>query len=323
MKAVQIINSGQDAHLDVGEADTPEIKDGHILIKVAAAGLNRADILQRKGMYPPPPGASEILGLEVSGTVAQTKSDLWSEGDQVCALLSGGGYAEYASVDARHCFKVPDHMDLIDAAALPEAIYTVWNNIFDIGKFRSGQTALVHGGSSGIGTMAIQMIKATGGHIIVTAGSDEKCQFCMDLGADTAINYKSSDFVDIIKASETFNAVDLVLDMVGGDYIQRNLQVLKPNGTHVNIATQQGRKSEIDIGYVMRKRLKLTGSTLRGQADDEKARLAGDIFKTIWPFVENATIKPIIDTYFTINDANDAHAYMESSNHKGKILLTL
>ena len=272
MKAIQIKEFGSADMLQIIQTDKPQIGENEVLIKVSAAGLNRADIAQREGRYPPPEGASELPGLEVSGTVEQSNSDKWNVGDRVCALLAGGGYAEYCVVHEGSCLSVPKGIDIVEAAALPEAIFTVWNNIFDIGQFKAGDTVLVHGGSSGIGTMAIQMIKAMGGTAIVTAGNKEKCDACIELGADLAINYKDQDYVEIIKEYTAGKGVNIILDMVGGQYIERDIKVMAYGARHINIAYMGGRTATIDIARIMLKRLIFTGSTLRAQPEEEKAR---------------------------------------------------
>ncbi len=282
---------------------------GEVLIRVAAAGVNRPDILQRQGKYPPPPGVTDIPGLEVAGIRADT-------GEAVCALIAGGGYAEYVAAPEGQCLPVPKGLDMVQAAALPETVFTVWNNLFLRGGLKSGETVLIHGGASGIGTTAIQMAKAFGANVIVTAGSDEKCAACRELGADEAINYKTRDFAALCK-----DRVDVVLDMIGGPYIPRNMEVLKNDGRHVSIAVQGGSKAEIHIPTLMQKRLILTGSTLRPRPVAEKTALARDIQKHVWPLIEAGKIQPVIFKTFALSDAAAAHAALENGDHIGKIVL--
>ncbi|MFY9288081.1 MAG: NAD(P)H-quinone oxidoreductase [Alphaproteobacteria bacterium] len=309
--------------LDYVEVSAPQPKSHEVLIKVAAAGVNRADILQRKGKYLPPPGASIIMGLEVSGTIVAVGESVskWKIGDKVCALIEGGGYAEYATAAEGQCLPVPTTLNMIEAAALPECLATVWANVFETGALKAGETLLVHGGSSGIGTTAIQMAKLWGSHVIVTAGSDEKCAACLKLGAQQAINYKTDDFVGVVKRETKGQGVDVILDMVGGDYVARNLEALALFGRHVSIATQKGSAFDADMRVIMQKRLTLTGSTLRGRHADEKARLFREIDAQIWPWVISSKLKPLIYKSFPIKNALDAHKVMESSAHIGKIVL--
>jgi len=319
MKAIEIKEFGAADMLHITERPMPEPAEGEVLIKVAAAGVNRPDIVQRLGKYPPPPGVTDIPGLEVAGQITESRSNEWQKGDQVCALLAGGGYAEYARVPAGQCLAVPDSLSMTAAAALPETMFTVWNNLFVRGALKAGQTVLIHGGASGIGTTAIQMAKAMGAHVIVTAGSDKKCAACLKLGADKAINYKTQDFV----AECGKDAVDVVLDMVGGDYVPRNLEVLKTDGRHVSIAFLNGPKTEISILVIMQKRIIMTGSTLRPRSIDEKTALRDGIKQTIWPHVESGAIKPVIHQSYALEDAAKAHQELEAGNHFGKIVLEL
>lgn len=321
MKAIHIKEFGGTDMLDYLEAQMPEPRNDEVLIKVSAAGLNRADIAQREGRYPPPPGASAIPGLEVSGIVAKSNSSKWKEGERVCALLAGGGYSEYCVAHEGSCLAIPDHMDIVYAAALPEVIFTVWNNIFDIGKFKPGDSVLVHGGSSGIGTMAIQMVRSMGGKIIITAGSKEKCDACTNLGANLAINYKEQDYLEAVKDYTEGKGVDIILDMVGGEYIERDTKIMAYGARHINIAFMGGRTGKVDIARIMLKRLIFTGSTLRAQSNEEKARLGKDIEKNIWPFVIDQKIKPVIYKTFPMTDASKAHQCLEDGQHIGKILL--
>lgn len=317
MKVVEIAEFGGPEVLKMAERPQPEPADGEVLIHVHAAGVNRPDLLQRIGKYPPPPGASDLPGLEVAGVVAKTRSGQWQEGDKVCALLAGGGYAEYAVAPAGQCLPVPDNLDMAEAAALPEAIFTVWNNVFKRGALKAGETLLVHGGASGIGTTAIQMAKAAGAGIIVTAGSDEKCSACLKLGADQAINYKTQGFVSVIGKDK----IDVVLDMVGDDYVPRNLEVLKTDGRHISIAFQHGATAQVNIPLIMQKRLILTGSTLRPRPAEEKTVLRDEILKHVWPHVEAGRIKPVIYKVFPLAQAAEAHRALETGDHIGKIVL--
>lgn len=302
---------------------TPQPRTGQVLIRVAYAGVNRPDVIQRQGFYPPPPGASPIPGLEVSGTVVAIGRGAPPEmlNQQVCALVSGGGYAEYCLADVRHCLHVPGDLPLDQAAALPETLFTVWHNVFERGWAKEGETLLVHGGTSGIGTMAIMLGKAFGLTVIATAGSADKCQACCDLGADLAIDYKAQDFVEEVKSFTEGRGVQVVLDMVSGDYVARNLACLAEDGRHVTIAVLGGLKATIDMALVMRKRLTLTGSTLRPRSDDFKALLADEIAEVAWPLIVDGTVRPVMDRTFALADAGAAHARMEGGDHIGKIVL--
>lgn len=323
MHVIECRSAGGPDVLQWAERLLPKPAVGEVLIKVAAAGVNRADILQRQGNYPPPEGAGDILGMEVAGEIAALGTNVkrWKVGDKVCALLAGGGYAEFVTTPEDHCLPVPSGFTLTEASALPEAIVTVWANLFEAGGLQAGQTALVHGGSSGIGTIAIQMAKACGAKIIITAGSDEKCAACKKLGADLAINYQREDFTAAIKREIKDCGVNVVLDMVGGDYVARNLAVLAPEGRHVSIAVQGGKNATIDIWQIMQKRLMLTGSTLRHRAPEEKARLVRAVEQKVWPWVAEGKIKPLIYKVYSIKNAADAHNMMESGAHIGKIVL--
>lgn len=319
MKAIEIPVFGAADVLSLTERPQPEPQEGEVLIHVQAAGINRPDLLQRQGHYPPPSGVTDIPGLEVAGIVAKSYSPLWKEGDKVCALLAGGGYAEYVAVPAGQCLPVPENLSMAEAAALPETVFTVWNNVFERGALQKGEVLLVHGGASGIGTTAIQMAKAHGAKVIITAGSDEKCEACLKLGADIAINYKTQDF-----AKELANQpVDVVLDMVGGDYVAKNLSLLAENGRHISIAFLHGAKAEIDIRTVMQKRLSLSGSTLRPRPAKEKEALCRSIREHIWPHVEKGTIKPVIFRTFPFTEAVKAHETLEKGDHIGKIVLQM
>ena len=324
MRAIEIAAPGGPEQLQLKSRPTPTAGPGEVLVKVAAAGVNRPDILQRMGVYPPPPGASDIPGLEISGTVVaagQGASHLI--GRRVCALVAGGGYADYCVAPLGTCLTVPEVLRMTEAAALPETLFTVWVNLFERGFAADGDTVLVHGGTSGIGTMAIKLGALFGLEVIVTCGSDAKCAAAKALGAAHAINYRSSDYVEVVRAITGGKGVAVVLDMVGGDYLPRNLACLEIEGRHVSIATQRGATAEIPIGEIMRRRLTLTGSTLRPRDLGFKTMVADEIAKTVWPYVEGNRLKPAIDTCFPLADAAAAHARMEAGDHVGKIVLTM
>ena len=310
--------------LSVIERPVPEPAAGEVLIRVAAAGVNRPDVLQRKGMYPPPPGAPDILGLEVAGEVVsagQGADHLVKQ--KVCALVPGGGYAEYCVAWAGTCLAVPKALSLVDAAAMPETLFTVWINLFERGFAADGDWVLVHGGTSGIGTMAIALARLFGLKIIVTCGSDEKCSRAVKLGATAAINYKSQDFVEEVHRITGRTGVNVVLDMIGGDYLPRNLSCLAEEGRHVSIAVQRGATAEIPIFDIMRRRLTLTGSTLRPRSIEFKTMVADEIGRAVWPYVEGGRLKPVIDSVFPLHDAALAHERMEAGGHIGKIVLEI
>lgn len=294
---------------------------GHILVRVRAAGVNRPDVLQRMGAYPPPPGAPETPGLEIAGEVVGVGAGVrrYEAGDRVCALVPGGGYAEYAVVHEDNALPVPPGLSMVEAAAIPETFFTVWTNVFDRGGLKEGETLLIHGGSSGIGTTAIMLAKALGARVIVTAGSEDKCRACRDLGADLAINYRTEDFVAVLAAQKI--QADVILDMVGADYVARNVRVAALHGRIVNIAFQKGSKVEIDLMPVMLKRLILTGSTLRPRTVAEKAEVARALEETVWPLIAAEQVRPVIFRTFPLAEAAAAHALMESSEHIGKIVL--
>lgn len=296
-----------------------------VLIKVAAAGLNRADLLQVQGMYPPPAGAPETLGMEASGTIVATGASVarWKTGDQVCVLVPGGGYAEYCTAHEGSVLPVPKGVSLVDAAALPEAYFTVWTNVVDRARLASGETFLVHGGSSGIGTAAIQLFAARGHRVFATAGSPEKCDACTKLGATRAVNYKTEDFVAVVKEQTKNAGVDVILDMVGGSYVAKNLQALKLEGRLVNIAFQEGAEVTLNMLTVMLKRLTLTGSTLRPRTPEQKAEIGKSLAREVWPLLDQGRIKPVVDSVFPLEKVAEAHARMAGSQHIGKILLTL
>jgi NADPH2:quinone reductase len=296
-----------------------------VLIKVAAAGVNRPDVFQRLGAYPPPPGASPILGLEVAGEVVALGEGcrLRHTGDKVCALTNGGGYAELVTVPETQCLPIPEGLSMVEAAALPETCFTVWSNVFDRAGLKPGESFLVHGGSSGIGTTAIQMARGLGATVFATAGSDDKCKACENLGAEIAVNYQQQDFVDVLLSATHGSGVDVILDMVGGDYIARNIKVAAMDGRIVNIAYLRGSKVEMDFRPVMMKRLTLTGSTLRPQSTDTKAAIARSLQERVWPLIEAGQMKPHVAKVFPLSEAAAAHRFMESGVHIGKIILTV
>jgi len=323
MTAIEIAEPGGPEVLRPARRAVPRPGEGEVLVKVAAAGVNRPDVMQRKGMYPPPPGASDIPGLEVAGEVVGLGPGVEGivKGDRVCALVAGGGYAEYCAAPAVQCLPVPSPLSMAEAAGLPETFFTVWANVFDIGNLREGQTILVHGGSSGIGTTAIQLALARGARVLTTAGTKAKCDFCEELGAELAIDYKTEDFVERVHAATDGRGVDLILDMVGADYLMRNLEALADKGTLVLIAVMSGPKAEINLVEILRRRLTLTGSTLRPRPVAEKGRLAEALRREIWPLLESGRVRPILHETFPLAEAAKAHALMESSEHIGKIML--
>jgi putative PIG3 family NAD(P)H quinone oxidoreductase len=323
MTAIAIETPGAPEVLKPVTMPLPVPGPGEILIKVAAAGVNRPDVLQRRGNYNPPPGASPLPGLEVAGTVAAIGPDVtgWSVGDPVCALVAGGGYAEYCVAPAPQCLPIPKGLSATEAAGLPETFFTVWTNVFDRGRLQTGESFLVHGGSSGIGTTAIQLAKAWGAVVFATAGSAAKCRACTELGADVAIDYHTQDYVAVVKEKTGGRGVDVILDMVGGDYIPRNIDALAVDGRQVSIAFQKGMKVEIDLQKVMAKRLTLTGSTLRPRSVAEKGAIAAALRAEVWPLIEAGRIRPLIHATFPLARAAEAHALMESGEHVGKIIL--
>ncbi|WP_394178659.1 NAD(P)H-quinone oxidoreductase [Yoonia maritima] len=320
MKAVEISQPGGPDVLKLADRPMPEPAHDDVLIKVAFAGVNRPDALQRAGLYNPPKNASDLPGLEASGEVVAVGAGVTSvaAGDQVCALLPGGGYAEYVTTPAAHCLPVPAGLSMAQAACLPETFFTVWSNVFMRGGLQAGERFLVHGGSSGIGTTAIQLAKAFGARVFTTAGNDEKCGACIELGAEAAFNYRDIDFVEKMQA---VGGADLILDMVGGPYIQRNLKSLADDGRLVQIAFLQGPKVELNLMQLMMRRLTVTGSTLRPQSDLAKARIADELRSKVWPLIEAGKVTPVMDQEFAMEDAALAHARMESSAHIGKIVL--
>jgi len=325
MRVVEVRQPGGPEALVLAERPVPAPGDDEVLIQVAAAGLNRADILQRRGHYPSPPGAPPNPGLEAAGSVVGVGRNVseFSIGDKVCALLQGGGYSGYCAVNAAQVLPIPGTLSPIEAASLPETYFTVWSNLYEFGALQRGETLLVHGGSSGIGISAIQLARALGSTVFTTVGSDDKARFCEQLGAQRAINYKTQDFVAEIAALTDKQGVNVVLDMVGGSYVARNLQVLATEGRLVMIATQGGAKGEIDVLRIMQQRLKVTGSTLRTRDAVFKRQIKEKLLAHVWPLLVDGTIKPVIDKVFPLNDAAAAHAYMESSAHKGKIILEM
>ncbi len=323
MTAIEISEPGGPEALVPGRMAVPSPGPEEVLIKVAAAGVNRPDAMQRAGLYPPPPGAPETPGLEASGEIVASGGavERWQVGDRVTALVAGGGYAEYCVAPAPQCLPIPSGLDLVEAASLPETFFTVWTNVFDRGSLESGERFLVHGGSSGIGTTAIQMAKAWGAEVFTTAGSAKKCQACLDLGADRAVNYREQDFVAAIKEATGGAGVDVILDMVGGDSVAKNLALLAPDGRLCFIAFLQGSKVEVNFLPVLVKRLTVGGSTLRPRPVAFKAAIAQNLEEKIWPLIAEGRIKPVIHQTFPLAEAAEAHRLMESSAHIGKIML--
>ena len=325
MNAMAISEYGGPEVLKPVSRPVPQPGPGEILIKVEAAGVNRPDVSQRQGKYPPPPGASDLPGLEVSGAVAAlgAGADRYKVGDKVCALVHGGGYAEYVSVHQSCALPIPATLTMIEAAAIPETFFTVWTNVFDRGRLQPGETLLVHGGSSGIGTAAIMLAKAWGAKVFVTAGNEEKCAACLKLGADAAINYKTQDYVEVVKELTGGKGVDVILDMVGGAYVDRNFQCAAQYGRIVQIAVQGGYKVQVDIRPIQGKCLTYTGSTLRPRTVEQKGAIAASLEKHVWPHLAQGRCKPVIDSTFAFQDVAKAHARMETSAHIGKIVLKL
>ncbi|MGF7083062.1 NAD(P)H-quinone oxidoreductase [Mucilaginibacter sp. UYCu711] len=324
MKAVVITHPGAPEVLQLAERPIPQFTADEVLVKVAAAGVNRPDVAQRKGHYPPPADApQDIPGLEIAGVITDVgaKVTRFKVGDKVCALVVGGGYAEYCNIPEGQCLPIPGNLTFVEAASLPETFFTVWSNVFDRARLQPGESLLIHGGSSGIGVTAIQMAKALGSTVYVTAGSAKKCKFCEHLGADKAINYKTEDFVAVLKELTKNKGVDVILDMVGGDYTPRNLRVLADDGRLVLINMMEGKDTQIDLSLILRKRLTITGSALRARDVAFKSAIAAALQKNIWPLIASGQIKPVVNAVFTAAKAADAHALMESSNHIGKIVL--
>ncbi|WP_114974034.1 NAD(P)H-quinone oxidoreductase [Rhodoferax ferrireducens] len=327
MKAIEISSFGPPDVLRLGERPMPVPGVDELLIRVSASGVNRPDVLQRTGNYPVPPGASDIPGLEVAGVIEQGDAQEMARvgfklGDRVCALVAGGGYAEFCVAPIGQCLPVPKGLSDVEAASLPETFFTVWSNVFDRARLQAGETLLIQGGSSGIGVTAIQLAKAMGAQVIVTAGSDEKCAACLALGADHAINYKTHDFQDEVKRLTGGQGVNVILDMVAGSYVAKEIQCLSEDGRLVIIAVQGGVKSEINAGLVLRRRLTVTGSTLRARPIAFKEAIAQACLKNVWPLIESGRIKPVIHSTFAAQDAAKAHELMESNQHVGKIVLT-
>jgi NADPH2:quinone reductase len=326
MKAVEISSFGAPEVLVLTERPDPKPGAGEVLVRVSASGVNRPDVLQRKGAYAPPPGASDLPGLEFAGEIVGGDADAMAKagfriGDRVCALVAGGGYAQLAAAPVSQCLPVPKGLSDIEGGALPETFFTVWSNVFDRGRLQKGETLLVQGGTSGIGVTAIQLGKAFGAKVIATAGSANKCKACLEIGADAAINYKEQDFVDEVKRHTDGRGADVALDMVAGDYVAREVKCLADDGRIVIIAVQGGVKSEFNAGEVLRRRLTITGSTLRPRPEAFKAAIAAALRKQVWPLLEAGTVKPIVHKVFDAADAAQAHALMESGSHVGKIML--
>ena len=320
MKVIEIVEPGGPSVLKSSVRNIPKPKRNEVLIKISYAGINRPDVLQRSGSYLPPPGASDLPGLEASGIIFAIGENVtnWEVGDEVCALLPGGGYAEYAVTQASHCLPVPTGMSLKQAAALPETLFTVWSNVFQRGGLKPNEKFLVHGGSSGIGTMAIQLANLFGSEVYATAGNEAKCSACEELGAIRAINYNKEDFLEVIKS---IGGVHLILDMVGGAYIEKNIKALVDDGRLVQIAFLKGAKVELNFAQIMTRRLTVTGSTLRPQSDLSKSQIASELLEKIWPLLSTGRINPVINSVFDLNDVSSAHLLMESSKHIGKIVL--
>ncbi len=325
MSAIQISNPGGPEALEKVEREIPRLQENEVLIKISACGINRPDLMQRSGLYPPPPGASDIPGLEVSGQIVDVHptANRWVIGDEVCALVNGGGYAEYVSVPGTQCLPIPDGVSLLEAASLPETYFTVWVNVFDRAKLQSGERILVQGGGSGIGVTAIQLAKSMGCEVYVTAGTDEKCKKCEDLGAKRAINYKTENFCEVIIEETKGSGVNVVLDMVGGSYIQDEIKCLADDGRLAIIAFLGGAKSEINFTDILTRRISITGSTLRPRSTIVKGLIAKNLEKKVWPLFSKGLIRPVIDCLFPFDKASTAHELMESGDHFGKIILTL
>jgi putative PIG3 family NAD(P)H quinone oxidoreductase len=321
--AIEIQQPGGPDVLVPAERPVPSPAAGEVLIRVAAAGVNRPDVFQRLGRYPPPPGASDIPGLEIAGTIERAGAgvDGWRVGDTVCALVAGGGYAEYCTAPVPQCLPAPRGLELTSAAAIPETFFTVWTNVFERGRLQSGESLLVHGGASGIGTTAIQLARARGARVFATAGSTEKCAACERLGAERAINYRQEDFAAVVRELTGGRGVDVVLDMVGGEYFARNIESLATEGRLVEIATLHGVKAELNIQAIMQRRLTITGSTLRARPIAEKGAIAAAVKQHVWPLVESGAVRPIVHATFPLRDAAEAHRVMEADTHIGKLIL--
>ena len=325
MIAIEIKQAGGPEVLVPVERRKPIIGEGDVLIKVAAAGVNRPDVMQREGRYPPPPGASDIPGLEVAGTIELVGSQVtgWRMGDPVCALVAGGGYAEYCAAPAPQCLPVPRGMDLVHAAGIPETTFTVWTNVFERGRLTEGETVLIHGGSSGIGTTAIQLAKAFRARVLATAGTPQKCAACEALGAEHAINYHQTDFVEAVRGLTGGAGVNLVLDIVGGDYVSRNLDVLATEGRLVQIGVMGGPRAQLNMMPILQKRLTVTGSTLRARSVAEKGAIASAVHEHVWPLYESGAVRVLVHETFALTQAADAHRVMDASTHTGKLILVV
>jgi len=324
MIAIEIVEPGGPDVLRAVERPVPSPAAGEVLIRVEGAGVNRPDVMQRLGKYPPPPGASDIPGLEVAGTIASTGPDVtrWRAGDRVCALVAGGGYAEYCVAPAPQCLPIPARLDATSAAAVPETFFTVWTNLFQRGGLRAGEHVLIHGGTSGIGTTAIQLARAFGATVYATAGSPDKCEACRALGASVAIDYRAQDFVAVIREQTAGRGVDVILDIIGGDYLPRNIEALAMNGRLVQIGLIGGARGSLNLSAVLQRRLTITGSTLRARTIDEKGALAADVEAHVWPLLASGAVAPVIDRVFPLAQAADAHRAIEAGTHIGKIVLT-
>jgi putative PIG3 family NAD(P)H quinone oxidoreductase len=325
MTAIEIKEPGGPDVLVAAERPEPVVGAGDVLVKVAAAGVNRPDVMQRQGRYAPPPGASDIPGLEVAGTIETVGAEVrgWRVGDRVCALVSGGGYAEYCAAPGPQCLPIPEGFDFVHAAGIPETTFTVWTNVFERGRLAAGESILIHGGSSGIGTTAIQLAKAFGARVLTTAGTAEKCRACEALGADHAINYRDTDFVEAARQFTGGRGVDLVLDIVGGDYLSRNLDVLAMEGRLVQIGVMSGPKAQVNMMPVLQRRLTITGSTLRPRSVPEKAAIARAVHEQVWPLYESGRVRVLVHATFPLRHAAEAHRVMDASTHIGKLVLVV
>jgi len=325
MTAIEITKPGGPEVLHAVRRPVPRPGNGEVLIRVEAAGVNRPDVLQRRGHYPPPPGASDLPGLAVAGTIVEigAAAPRWQVNDRVCALVAGGGYAEYCVAPAPQCLPIPENLDVVAAAAIPETFFTVWTNLFQRGALRAGERVLIHGGSSGIGTTAIQLAHVLGAVVYTTAGSDDKCAACQQLGATVAINYRDSDFVEVIRRDTNGAGVDVILDIIGGDYFNRNIECLAVNGRLIQIGLLGGSTTTVDLGRVMRRRLTITGSTLRIRTIEEKGALARELETNVWPLLAAKRVAPVVDQTFPLTNASAAHQRMENGEHIGKLVLTI
>ncbi|PYK97753.1 MAG: NAD(P)H-quinone oxidoreductase [Verrucomicrobia bacterium] len=323
MAAIEIVAAGGPEVLRLARRPTPKPGVGEVLIRVTAAGVNRPDVMQRQGHYPPPPGASDIPGLEVAGVIVGIGENVTSPGvgESVCALVAGGGYAEYCVAPTPQCLPIPRGLDFVQAAGIPETFFTVWTNVFERGRLAAGESFLVHGGSSGIGTTAIQLARARGARVFATAGSPEKCKTCEQLGAERAINYRTEDFVQVVRELTGGRGVDVILDMVGGDYFPRNMDSLAVEGRLVQIAFLKGARAEINLMSIMQRRLRVSGSTLRPRSVEEKGAIARAVCKEVWPLIESGQVRPVIHATFPLASAAEAHRLMETGSHIGKIIL--